>query len=103
MHLQDKRCTFRPSPACRHRGSGASKVQGHNVQENTLLSFQKAALNHSEFIEFDVSCCGQLDQAAAVCGGPSTGSCCFDGVYTSSRCRAGHGWISHTCWLPPNC
>jgi hypothetical protein len=38
-----------------HRGSGASKVQGHNVRENTLLSFQKAALNHSEFIEFDVS------------------------------------------------
>ncbi|PRW21071.1 glycerophosphodiesterase GDE1 isoform A [Chlorella sorokiniana] len=37
-----------------HRGSGASKVQGHNVRENTLLSFQKAALNHSEFIEFDV-------------------------------------------------
>ena len=29
-----------------HRGSGASKVQGHSVRENTLLSFQKAALNH---------------------------------------------------------
>lgn len=42
-------------PRCRHRGSGASKVHGHNVRENTLLSFQKAALNHSEFIEFDVS------------------------------------------------
>ena len=40
---------------CSHRGSGASKVQGHAVRENTLLSFQKAALNHSEFIEFDVS------------------------------------------------
>lgn len=37
-----------------HRGSGASKVQGHSVRENTLLSFQKAALNHSDFIEFDV-------------------------------------------------
>lgn len=40
--------------SCRHRGSGASKVQGHNVRENTLLSFQKAAVNHSDFIEFDV-------------------------------------------------
>ena len=37
-----------------HRGSGASRVQGHSVRENTLLSFQKAALNHSDFIEFDV-------------------------------------------------
>jgi len=37
-----------------HRGSGASKVSGHSVRENTLLSFQKAALNHSDFIEFDV-------------------------------------------------
>jgi glycerophosphodiester phosphodiesterase len=37
-----------------HRGSGASQVQGHSVRENTLLSFQKAALNHSDFIEFDV-------------------------------------------------
>lgn len=37
-----------------HRGSGASKVTGHSVRENTLLSFQKAALNHSDFIEFDV-------------------------------------------------
>lgn len=44
-----------PPPSPRHRGSGASKVHGHNVRENTLLSFQKAALNHSEFIEFDVS------------------------------------------------
>lgn len=37
-----------------HRGSGASKVQGHSVRENTLLSFQKAAINHTDFIEFDV-------------------------------------------------
>jgi glycerophosphodiester phosphodiesterase len=37
-----------------HRGSGASKATGHSVRENTLLSFQKAALNHSDFIEFDV-------------------------------------------------
>lgn len=37
-----------------HRGSGASRVHGHSVRENTLLSFQKAALNHSDFIEFDV-------------------------------------------------
>ena len=37
-----------------HRGSGASKVAGHSVRENTLLSFQKAALNHSDFVEFDV-------------------------------------------------
>jgi glycerophosphoryl diester phosphodiesterase len=37
-----------------HRGSGASRVQGHSVRENTLLSFQKAALNHSDYIEFDV-------------------------------------------------
>lgn len=37
-----------------HRGSGASRVRGHSVRENTLLSFQKAALNHSDFIEFDV-------------------------------------------------
>lgn len=37
-----------------HRGSGASKVLGHSVRENTLLSFQKAAVNHSDFIEFDV-------------------------------------------------
>ncbi|GAB4820329.1 hypothetical protein N2152v2_007375 [Parachlorella kessleri] len=37
-----------------HRGSGASQVQGHSVRENTLLSFQKAAINHSDFIEFDV-------------------------------------------------
>jgi glycerophosphoryl diester phosphodiesterase len=37
-----------------HRGSGASRVEGHSVRENTLLSFQKAALNHSDYIEFDV-------------------------------------------------
>ena len=37
-----------------HRGSGASRVHGHSVRENTLLSFEKAALNHSDFIEFDV-------------------------------------------------
>lgn len=37
-----------------HRGSGASKVHGHSVRENTLLSFQKAAINHTDFIEFDV-------------------------------------------------
>jgi len=37
-----------------HRGSGASKVHGHSVRENTLLSFNKAAVNHSDFIEFDV-------------------------------------------------
>lgn len=37
-----------------HRGSGASRAAGHSVRENTLLSFQKAALNHSDFIEFDV-------------------------------------------------
>lgn len=37
-----------------HRGSGASRAVGHSVRENTLLSFQKAALNHSDFIEFDV-------------------------------------------------
>ena len=43
-----------PPPPGRHRGSGASKVQGHNVRENTLLSFQKAAVNHSDYIEFDV-------------------------------------------------
>lgn len=37
-----------------HRGSGASKVHGHSVRENTVLSFNKAAVNHSDFIEFDV-------------------------------------------------
>lgn len=37
-----------------HRGSGASRAARHSVRENTLLSFQKAALNHSDFIEFDV-------------------------------------------------
>lgn len=42
------------SRACRHRGSGASKVQGHSVRENTLLSLQKAAVNHGDFVEFDV-------------------------------------------------
>jgi len=30
-------------------------VHGHAVRENTLLSFQKAAVNHSDYIEFDVS------------------------------------------------
>lgn len=37
-----------------HRGSGASRTHGHSVRENTMLSFEKAALNHSDFIEFDV-------------------------------------------------
>eukprot|EP00887_Chlorella_sp_A99_P007166 scaffold2.g7166.t1 len=37
-----------------HRGSGATKHRGHSVRENTLLSFQKAATNHSELVEFDV-------------------------------------------------
>ena len=39
---------------CRHRGSGASKVKGRSVRENTVLSFQKAAANLVDFIEFDV-------------------------------------------------
>lgn len=37
-----------------HRGSGASKVHGHAVRENTLLSFQKAATNAADCVEFDV-------------------------------------------------
>jgi hypothetical protein len=37
-----------------HRGSGASRVQGHSVRENTLLSFEQAALNLADFVEFDV-------------------------------------------------
>lgn len=37
-----------------HRGSGATKVKDHHVRENTILSFLKAATNHSDFIEFDV-------------------------------------------------
>ena len=61
---------------CRHRGSGASKVQGHNVRENTLLSFQKAAVNHSDYIEFDVrqalcmmcKLCMLWSPATACCG-----------------------------------
>lgn len=55
------------SARCRHRGAGASKVQGHNVRENTLLSFQKAALNHSEFIEFDVRGCFWLVLCPGLC------------------------------------
>ena len=41
----------------RHRGSGASIGRDgstRSVRENTMLSFQKAAVNHSDFIEFDV-------------------------------------------------
>ena len=38
----------------RHRGSGASKGEGRHVRENTMMSFMKAATNHSDFIEFDV-------------------------------------------------
>lgn len=41
----------------RHRGAGASIGRDgsqRSVRENTLLSFQKAAINHSDFIEFDV-------------------------------------------------
>ena len=41
-------------PLCRHRGSGASKVKGRSVRENTVLSFQKAARNMVDFVEFDV-------------------------------------------------
>lgn len=41
----------------RHRGSGASKVKDHHVRENTILSFLKAATNHTDFIEFDVHVC----------------------------------------------
>lgn len=37
-----------------HRGSGASKKDRSLVQENTVLSFQKAASNKAEFVEFDV-------------------------------------------------
>ncbi|KAK9814473.1 hypothetical protein WJX72_006486 [[Myrmecia] bisecta] len=37
-----------------HRGSGADKGKKQSVRENTLLSFTKAAVNHSDFIEFDV-------------------------------------------------
>lgn len=40
-----------------HRGSGASKVKDHHVRENTILSFLKAATNHTDFIEFDVHVC----------------------------------------------
>ena len=29
-------------------------MQGHSVRENTLLSLQKAAVNHGDFVEFDV-------------------------------------------------
>ena len=41
----------------RHRGAGASIGRDgsvRSVRENTMLSFQKAAVNHSDFIEFDV-------------------------------------------------
>ena len=41
----------------RHRGSGASVGRDgstRSVRENTMLSFQKAAVNHTDFIEFDV-------------------------------------------------
>ena len=38
----------------RHRGSGASKGRGRSVRENTVLSFQKAAKNLVDLIEFDV-------------------------------------------------
>mmetsp|Transcript_6370 Transcript_6370/g.18321 ORF Transcript_6370/g.18321 Transcript_6370/m.18321 type:complete len:699 (+) Transcript_6370:300-2396(+) len=41
-----------------HRGSGATKVRDHHVRENTILSFLKAATNHSDFIEFDVHVTG---------------------------------------------
>lgn len=44
----------RPTLDVGHRGSGSSKTPGHSVRENTLLSFAKAALNHSDYIEFDV-------------------------------------------------
>ncbi|GMH39919.1 hypothetical protein BSKO_07823 [Bryopsis sp. KO-2023] len=37
-----------------HRGSGASKKDRSLVRENTVLSFQKAASNKAEFVEFDV-------------------------------------------------
>lgn len=54
-HLQRKRWAPNvPTLDIGHRGSGASKVNGHSVRENTVLSFQKAAINHSDFIEFDV-------------------------------------------------
>jgi len=44
----------RPLMLGRHRGSGASKCEGRHVRENTMMSFMKAATNHSDFIEFDV-------------------------------------------------
>jgi Glycerophosphoryl diester phosphodiesterase family len=51
-------------PASRHRGSGASKVKDHHVRENTILSFLKAATNHTDFIEFDVHVCKASPTAA---------------------------------------
>lgn len=83
----------RPPPPCRHRGSGASKVSGHSVRENTLLSFQKAAINHSDFIEFDVhvTAGGRCWLAGAVgCGGQGVGG-------------SGAGQLALTCSGPPFC